>query len=167
MDLQEGSTKDLWKDIYNTGDLHFCFNCSTCVSGCPASHGEPPLLVRNLARLVILGLEEELIQDDTPWACVSCSKCEEMCPMDVKPFEMILAIRQWQSANDETRVPQAIVEIYKRGYTQAVGVNKELRESLGLPPLKTLTENPEQLEWFREMLMKTRVVSDNDYMFGE
>lgn len=167
MDLHEASNKDLWKDIYKTGDLHFCFNCSTCVSGCPASHGDPPLLVRNLARLVILGLEEELLQEDTPWACVSCSKCEEMCPMDVKPFEMILAIRQWQSANDETRVPQAIVEIYKRGYTQAVGVNKELRESLGLPPLKTLTENIEQLELFREMLMKTKVVSENDYMFGE
>jgi len=156
MDLQ-GSIKDLWKAIYNTGDLHHCFNCSTCLSGCPASHGDPPLLVRNLARMVILGLEEELLNDDTPWACVSCSKCEEMCPMDVKPFEMILAIRQWQSANDETRVP---------GYTQAVGVNTELRESLGLPELNTITKNPEQLQMFREILMKTPVVSANDYMFG-
>jgi len=167
MDLKEGSIKDLWKDIYNTGNLHFCFNCSTCVSGCPASHGDPPLLVRNLARMVILGLEEELLQDDTPWACVSCSKCEEMCPMNVMPFEMILAIRQWQCKNDETRVPPAIVDIWKRGYTQPVGVNTELRESLGLPELKTLTKNPEQLELFREMLMKTQVCSDNDYMFSE
>jgi heterodisulfide reductase subunit C2 len=166
MDLQEESTKNLWKDIYNTGDLHYCFNCSTCLSGCPASHGDPPLLVRNLARKVILGLEEQLLEDDTPWACVSCSKCEEMCPMDVKPFELILAIRRWQSANDETRVPSAIVEIYKRGYTQAVGVNTELRETLGLPELKTITNNPEQLELFREMLMKTPVVSENDYMFS-
>lgn len=166
MDLQQGSIKDLWKAIYNTGDLHHCFNCSTCLSGCPASHGDPPLLVRNLARMVILGLEEELLNEDTPWACVSCSKCEEMCPMDVKPFEMILAIRQWQSANDETRVPPSIVEIYKRGYTQAVGVNTELRDKLGLPELKTITNNPEQLQLFREMLMKTPVVSANDYMFG-
>lgn len=166
MDLQQGSIKDLWKAIYNTGDLHHCFNCSTCLSGCPASHGDPPLLVRNLARMVILGLEENLLNEDTPWACVSCSKCEEMCPMDVKPFEMILAIRQWQSANDETRVPPSIVEIYKRGYTQAVGVNTELREKLGLPELKTITNNPEQLQMFREMLMKTPVVSANDYMFG-
>jgi len=164
MDLQE-SIRDLWKDIYNTGDLHYCFNCSTCVSGCPASHGDPPLLVRNLARKVILGLEEQLLEDDTPWACVSCSKCEEMCPMDVKPFEMILAIRRWQSANDETRVPPAIVEIYMRGYTQAVGVNTELREMLGLPELKTITNNRKQLGLFREMLMKTAVVSDNVYMF--
>jgi heterodisulfide reductase subunit C2 len=166
MDLQQGSIKDLWKAIYNTGDLHHCFNCSTCLSGCPASHGDPPLLVRNLARMVILGLEENLLNEDTPWACVSCSKCEEMCPMDVKPFEMILAIRQWQSANDETRVPPSIVEIYKRGYTQAVGVNTDLRDKLGLPELKTITNNPEQLKMFQEMLMKTPVVSANDYMFG-
>jgi len=166
MDLQETSSKDLWKDIYTTGNLHYCFNCSTCVSGCPASHGDPPLLVRNLARKVILGLEEELLADDTPWACVSCSRCEEMCPMDVMPFEMILAIRQWQCRNDETLIPPAIVEIYKRGYTQAVGVNTELRESLGLPPLPTITNNEEQLELFREMLMKIQLISDNDYMFG-
>jgi heterodisulfide reductase subunit C len=165
MDLQESSTKDLWKDIYNTGNLHYCFNCSTCVSGCPASHGDPPLLVRNLARKVILGLEEDLLMDDTPWACVSCSRCEEMCPMNVMPFELILAIRQWQCHNDETLIPPAIVEIYKRGYTQAVGVNTELRESLGLPPLPTITNNEEQLELFREMLMKIELISDNDYMF--
>lgn len=165
MNLAAEATKDLWKDICHTGNLQYCFNCSTCVSGCPASHGDPPLLVRNLARKVILGLEEELLEDDTPWACVSCSKCEEMCPMDVKPFELVLAIRQWQCRNDETLVPPAIVEIYQRGYTQAVGANTELRESLGLPELKTITNNPEQLELFREMLMKTQVVSDNDYMF--
>lgn len=86
--------------------------------------------------------------------------------MNVMPFEMILAIRQWQCRNDETRVPPAIVEIYKRGYTQAVGVNTALRDSLGLPQLNTITNNPEQLQFFREMLMKTQVVSDNDYMFG-
>lgn len=166
MNLQEESIKDLWQQIYDTGDLQHCFNCSTCLTGCPASQGEPPLLVRNLARKVMLGLEEALFEEDTPWACVSCSKCEEMCPMDVKPFELILAIRQWQSSNDETRVPQAIVEIYRRGYTQAVGVNTQLRDSLGLPELKTITNNPEQLKMFQEMLMKTPVVAANDYMFG-
>ncbi|MBU1340207.1 MAG: 4Fe-4S dicluster domain-containing protein [Proteobacteria bacterium] len=166
MDFSE-SDKDLWKQIYNTRDLLHCFNCSTCLSGCPASHGDPPLLVRNLARMVVYGLEDDLLDDDTPWSCVSCSRCEEMCPMDVKPFEMILGIRKWQSANDETRVPPSIVEIYKRGYTQSVGTNMELRESLGLPELSTITKMPELLKLYQEMLMKTPVVSENDYMFNE
>jgi heterodisulfide reductase subunit C2 len=166
MDISS-SDKDLWKQIYNTRDLLHCFNCSTCLSGCPASHGAPPLLVRNLARMVVFGLEEDLLNDDTPWACVSCSRCEEMCPMDVKPFEMILAIRRWQTLNDETRVPTAIVEIYKRGYTQSVGTNTELRTSLGLPELQTITKMPEMLKLYQEMLMKTPVVRENDYMFNE
>jgi heterodisulfide reductase subunit C/glycine cleavage system H lipoate-binding protein len=164
--LAEGSVKDLWQDVYNSANLHYCFNCSTCISGCPASNGDPPLLVRNLARKVIMGLEEELLEDDTPWACVSCSRCEEMCPQNVMPFEMILAIRQWQCRNDETLIPSAIVEIYKRGFTQAVGVNTELRDSLGLPHLNTITNNQEQLKLFQEMLMKTQIVSENDYMFS-
>lgn len=166
MDLKTEAIKDLWKDVYNTGDLQHCFNCSTCISGCPASYGDPPLLVRNLARKVMYGLEEELFEEDTPWACVSCSRCEEMCPMDVKPFELILHIRMWQSTNDETRVPPSIVEIYRRGYTQAVGTNVEMREQLGLPPLPIITNNEEQLKMFQEMLMKTPVVAANDYMFG-
>lgn len=166
MDLQTEAIKDLWKDIDKVGDLLHCFNCSTCLSGCPASYGDPPLLVRNLARKVLYGLEEELFEEDTAWACVSCSKCEEMCPMDVKPFELILHIRQWQSTNDETRVPPSITEIYNRGYTQAVATNEELREELGLQPLPTITKNEAQLKLFQEMLMKTPVVAANDYMFG-
>ncbi len=166
MDLKTEAIKDLWKDVDKVGDLMHCFNCSTCLSGCPASYGDPPLLVRNLARKVLYGLEEQLFEDDTPWACVSCSRCEEMCPMDVKPFELILHIRMWQSTNDETRVPPSITEIYRRGYTQAVATNEELREQLGLKPLPTITKNEEQLKMFQEMLLKTPVVEANSYMFG-
>ena len=85
--------------------------------------------------------------------------------MDVKPFELILAIRKWQSASDPTYIPPAIVDIYRRGYTQPVGVNTELRDKLGLPDLPTITKQPEKLKLFREMLMKTPVISENDYMF--
>jgi len=158
--------KDLWQEIYPNENLHHCFNCSTCITGCPASHGKPPLLVRNLARMVILGLEEELLNNPTPWACTSCTRCEEMCPMDVRPFELILAIRKWQAANDPTYLPNAVVDVYRRGYSQPVGVNMELRESLGLHALPTITNMPEMLKLFREMLMKTPVISENDYMFN-
>jgi heterodisulfide reductase subunit C len=158
--------KNLWKEVFDSEDLRYCFNCSTCISGCPASHADPPLLIRNLARMVILGLEDELLEDDTVWACVTCSRCEEMCPMDVKPFELCLAIRCWQSENDETRIPPSIVEIYSRGYTQAVERNTEQRKELGLPEkLPTISEYPDLQEKFRAMLMQTKVISENDYMF--
>ena len=155
---------NLWKEIYDTEDLLYCFNCSTCVSGCPASEADPPLLIRNLARLVILGMEDELLDEDTPWSCVTCSRCEEMCPMDVKPFELCLAIRRWQSTNDETRIPPSLVDLYQRGYTQPVETTPEQRKKLGLPEKLPVIAG-DGLKKFQEMLMKTPVIADNDYMF--
>ena len=53
-------------------------------------------------------LEDELLEEESPWLCVSCSACEEMCPMDVKPFEICLAIRRWQSRKDEAYIPPSV-----------------------------------------------------------
>jgi heterodisulfide reductase subunit C2 len=159
--------KDLWQEIDECGDLRFCFNCSTCISGCPASNADPPLLIRNLARMVVLGLEDELLDEDTPWTCVTCSQCEELCPMDVKPFELCLAIRRWQSHNDETRIPPSLPELFSRGYTQAVEKSHELRRSVGLEPLATIDTCPEKHAKFKEMLRAIELIQENAYMFKD
>jgi len=86
--------------------------------------------------------------------------------MNVKPFELCLAIRRWQCQNDETRLPASVVEIFKRGYTQPVEKGQDLRKSVGLagiPPV--ITEFPELLKNFQEMLAATELVRNNEYMF--
>ena len=158
------ANKTLWKEVWNSEDLLCCLNCSTCISGCPASEAEPPLLVRNLVRMVVFGLEDELLEEDSPWICVTCTRCEEMCPQDVKPFEIVLAIRRWQCSQDETRLPQVLPEIYERGYTQPVE-GGEMRAAVGLEKLPALFEYPDLLEKFRSMLMEVEIVKANDYMF--
>jgi len=115
-------------------------------------------------RKVVLGLEDDLLDDDSPWVCVTCSRCEEMCPQDVKPFEIVLAIRRWQCREDETRLPQSLPEIYERGYTQPVE-GGEMRKAVGLDPLSGLYEFPELLEKFQAMLMEVEIVKNNAYMF--
>ena len=162
-DLAE-SKKGLWKEIWAAGDLLACFNCSSCITGCPASESDPPLLIRNLVRKVVFGLEEDLIDDDSPWICVTCSRCEEMCPQDAKPFEIVLAIRRWQCKEDDTRIPPPLPEIYERGYTQPVE-GGDMREKLELPKILTLSEFPEDLKKFQAMLMEIEIVKQNDYMF--
>jgi len=166
IDLEEAEiVPDMWKVLFESHDVRYCYNCGSCVSVCPAATADPPLLMRRLARLVLLGLEDELLDDDTPWSCISCSKCEEVCPMGVRPFELGLAIRRWQCRNDETRIPPSLPEFFKEGYTQPVAKAVELRKSVGLPEMPTIDKYPEMLEGFQEMLMKTRVVSENGYMF--
>lgn len=158
--------REMWREVTQHEDIWYCFNCGTCISGCPASEANPPLLIRSLVRKVLLGLEDELLDDDTPWICVTCSKCEEMCPMGVRPFEICLDIRKWQCRNDETRIPPSTVELFERGYTQAVERVQELRASVGLTEtLPTLPEFPELLKKFQDMLMKVELLQDNDFMY--
>jgi heterodisulfide reductase subunit C len=163
------TNKDLWKEITEeSGDIRNCFNCATCVAGCPAAEAESPLLIRNLVRMVLLGLEDELLEEESPWVCVTCSACEEMCPMGVHPFEVCLAIRRWQCAKDETYVPPAVTEIFAEGHTQPVGKARELRKSVSLeevPP--TIVKFPELLKKFQDMLRNTELVRKNNYMFRE
>lgn len=162
------ANKDLWEEVTEHGDIRCCFSCGTCVAGCPASNADPPLLIRRLVRMVLLGLEDELLDEDTPWTCVTCSRCEEMCPMGVRPFELCLDIRKWQCENDETRIPMATAEVFQRGYTQAVEKVGELRASVGLTdPPPVITDQPELLKKFQAMLMETKVIQDADYMFQQ
>ncbi len=164
-----GLNFDLWREVTSgCGDIRRCFSCSTCVSGCPAAEGSPPLFIRTLVRKVLLGLEESLLEDETPWLCVTCSACEEMCPMGVHPFEVCLAIRRWQAARDESYIPAAAAEVFEKGHTQALDSVREKRRALGLeevPP--TIARFPELMERFRRMLRETDLVRNNDYMFRD
>jgi heterodisulfide reductase subunit C len=166
MTLLTAESMDLWRDVVSSEDLRYCYACGSCISVCPASRGDPPLLMRRLIRMVALGLEDELLDEDTPWACVTCSQCEELCPMNVRPFELCLAIRKWQCRNDGTRIPLSTTEIFERGYTQPVEKAEKIRASVGLTgKLPVITEFPELLASFREMLMQIDVIRENDYMF--
>jgi len=169
IDLKEANT-GLWKEVIpeEAGDIRHCYNCGTCISVCPAAEGNPPLLMRSLVRKVLLGLEEELIDDDSVWSCVSCNQCMEMCPQGVKPFEVGLAIRRWQCREDTTYIPPSLPELYEIGHTQAVHKVGELRKSVGLeerPP--SVVTKPEALEKYREMLKETEVVKSAPFMFQE
>ncbi len=157
---------DLWRDLEGGDVLRICLTCGSCVSDCPASEADPPLLIRTLLRMVELGLEDNLLEEDTPWSCVTCSRCEEVCPMDVRPFEICLALRRWQCRNDSTRIPLSTTEIYQRGYTQPVDRVEELRRSVGLSgKLPVITADPELLAKFQAMLMEIDVIRDHDFMF--
>jgi heterodisulfide reductase subunit C len=167
MPVLTAETKDLWRDLVGAEDLRLCYACGACISACPASHGESPLLIRRLIRMVALGLEDELLDEDSPWACVTCSRCEELCPMEVRPFELCLAIRKWQCKNDGSRVPLSTTEIYDRGYTQPVDKAEAVRRSVGLDErLPVIGDDADLLARFRSMLMETEVVRENSFMFG-
>ncbi len=166
INLKEERDPEMIKTLIELGgeDLLKCYQCGTCIADCPTGIAEEALSIKKLIHICKLGLSEVLIDDESPWMCVTCTACEERCPRDARPFEMVLAIRRWQCYEDETYIPQVLAEIYERGHTQNV-VNP-MRDELELPGIRTVATENEMLEKFREMLRETEVVKKHGYIFG-
>jgi heterodisulfide reductase subunit C len=81
------------------GDV--CLTCGSCASACPIA-GVDGLDPRKAVRMVVLGLENELIDSQWPWKCTLCGKCEEACPMNV---EIVAMFRRVRGLRDRDKVP--------------------------------------------------------------
>jgi len=69
-----------------------CLTCGTCAGGCPVT-GVDGLDVRKAVRMVLLGLEQELIDSRFPWLCTLCGRCEHACPMGIDLTAMLRSAR--------------------------------------------------------------------------
>jgi len=62
-------------------DLLACYQCGKCSAGCPA-------------RLLQLGLVEEVLNSETPWFCAACQTCYARCPKGVDLSRIMEAVRE-------------------------------------------------------------------------
>jgi len=74
-----------------------CIQCGACASVCPVAITGLPLYCKRLFRFLQTGHLEEIIDDASPWACVACNRCTEICPRGVDPFHVVFAFRRIQA----------------------------------------------------------------------
>ena len=69
-----------------------CIACGTCSAGCPLTgiEGFDP---RKIVRMVLFGMDKELIESKLPWLCTMCGKCEYACPMGINIANLIRTAR--------------------------------------------------------------------------
>jgi len=74
-------------------NLLACYQCGKCSAGCPlaAYMDIPPA---QMIRLAQLGMEQELLDSEAIWICVSCMTCNSRCPKGVNIAELIESMRQ-------------------------------------------------------------------------
>ena len=69
-----------------------CMKCGKCTATCPAFEAmeyHPHQFVDMVER----GKIEQLMQSKGIWNCLSCFACVERCPRNVKPAQLIEAVR--------------------------------------------------------------------------
>jgi len=92
-------------------DINLCYTCSSCVCECPINIATNRLSPRTLVWMANLGLLDELVNLPEIWYCLGCNRCSQICPMTVKPANLISCL-QWE-ARDRRIVSKEIFERYK------------------------------------------------------
>lgn len=70
-------------------DSNMCWTCSSCDSECPIEIATNRLRPQRIVRFANLGLFEDLLISPEIWYCLSCRRCNSVCPNLVKPETLV------------------------------------------------------------------------------
>jgi len=130
--------------------LNYCYQCGACVGDCPAARYSDEFNPRVILLKALFGLEEELIKDDSPiWLCTNCYTCYERCPQDVRPIEVINALKNIavEKHKNPPDVNKIVESVQKTGRTVVYTplVDKR-RKELGLKEIEEIPDAIKEIE---------------------
>ncbi|MGB9777778.1 MAG: 4Fe-4S dicluster domain-containing protein [Candidatus Bathyarchaeales archaeon] len=133
--------------------ITYCYQCGTCASSCPVAKITEKFNPREVIRLALLGMRDEVLSGDAIWLCSSCYNCQERCPQKVEIADVIYALRN--IAIQEGQIPNIYSEfaVGLMSEGRIVPISKFLekkRPEYGLPPLK-----PAGVDAIRKILSAT------------
>jgi len=77
-------------------NVHRCWQCGSCTNSCTMYAINTDFNPRYWIYCTNLGLQSEIVKDkDIIWQCVSCNKCTNICPKDVRPEGVMKALAHW------------------------------------------------------------------------
>ena len=126
-------------------NIKACFACGTCSACCPVREGDDRYSPRKIIRMVLLGMRERVLSSDFIWACSTCYACEERCPQDVNPVEIMVVLKNMavKEGYIHPMYKKQMSDIRSKGVVY--DIDNARREEYGLPPVKTNSEEVDKL----------------------
>lgn len=79
---------------FGISEKNECYHCGTCTAACSLTE-KSIVFPRKQIRAVQLGLKDTLASNVEPWLCYFCGDCNERCPRDAKPGELMMSLRRY------------------------------------------------------------------------
>lgn len=107
-------------------ELTGCIQCGKCTGGCPVAR-KTALNIRGLIYQMLVESAVEVSPLRELWDCTCCFNCVERCPKDVRPAELIIALRgqMVESGRIPDTVGAALMGVFRQG--NPTGIAREDR----------------------------------------
>ncbi len=92
LSINEGEVKGFVERVVTSYDQ--CFRCGACSGICPVKKTTKIFDPRKIVHLLLLGFMDKVL-NEILWYCSQCGSCVPVCPMDVKPRDVIGALRNY------------------------------------------------------------------------
>lgn len=109
----------IWKKV------SACMQCGTCTGSCPNAQAMD-VTPRQLWRMVLLGLKDEIFNSKTFWLCSSCYYCTLRCPRGLPLTETLGALKRLAVA--EGRAADKKSPLFYRSFLDSVRRYGRVRE---------------------------------------
>lgn len=127
------------EEVIGGDHVCYCYQCGACVGDCPTARFLEGFNPREIMLRALMGDIDELTKPESIiWNCSNCYNCYERCPQDVRPVEVIIALKNIATRNGSAA--KEIYEVTKRinetGFSVPImdSTNK-LRAQFGLEPI--------------------------------
>ena len=73
--------------------INYCMECGVCTGSCPISQVDTRFSPRQMIKRTLEEQEEDILQNRDIWACLSCARCSDRCPVEIDFPEFIRSYR--------------------------------------------------------------------------
>jgi len=77
-----------------TQQIDYCMECGVCTGSCPISQERAGFSPRQMIKRTLVEPDGDILQSDDLWACLSCSRCSDRCPVGIDFPEFIRSFRE-------------------------------------------------------------------------
>ena len=138
---------------YGGENVHRCWQCGSCTNSCTMYAQDVNFNPRYWIYLTRLGLKDELIKDkDIIWQCVSCNKCTNICPKDVRPESVMKALSHWMEEQGIT--PKTPSTVFDEEFWEQIEQRGRIEDSAVLQNFFKKTGQELKQEWLVEMVKR-------------
>ena len=75
-------------------NLYACYQCKRCAAGCPVGEETGYVTPDRLIRMITLGDQENALNNQLVWKCVSCYTCGTRCPNNIHSARITETIKK-------------------------------------------------------------------------